>query len=144
MQRNHLPTVLGQVLDEIETDKARAARDEGGFVSHGLRPVDSHRQFDSLITLPGGRCHGPERPASHVFLTDPHPWPWIVWPRVPALLPLDGAGGLGGDVVDHARLSCTSFDDAPRGIAEDAMSKSRARSLPRCGTHPGFAANPHP
>ena len=39
MQRNHVPTRLGQVLDEIETDKARAARDEGGFVSHGLRPL---------------------------------------------------------------------------------------------------------
>jgi hypothetical protein len=40
MQRNHLPAGLGQVLDEVETDKARAARDEGGFVSHGLRPLN--------------------------------------------------------------------------------------------------------
>ena len=35
-----MSTGLGQVLDEIETDEARAARDEGGFVSHGFRPLD--------------------------------------------------------------------------------------------------------
>jgi hypothetical protein len=30
-------------------------------------------------------------------------------------------------------------DDAPRGMREDAMSKSRTELLPRCAMHPGFA-----
>ena len=40
MQRNHVPARLGEVLDEVEADKARAARNEGGLVRHGLRPLD--------------------------------------------------------------------------------------------------------
>ena len=40
MQGNNVPARLREVLDEVETDKARAARDKSGLVWHDLRPLD--------------------------------------------------------------------------------------------------------
>ena len=39
-------------------------------------------------------------------------------------LPLNRAGRLGGDVVDHAVDAAHLVDDAPRGVAEKVVEKS--------------------
>ena len=49
VERDHIPARLGQVLDEVEADEARATRDEGGLVRH-----------DSLLVLANPCEVGPE------------------------------------------------------------------------------------
>src|SRR5215471_3458237 len=61
MQSNHVPSRLREMLDEIETDETRTARDEGGFFSHELpstcyaAPIESYSCRD-------GRAFGPSVP----------------------------------------------------------------------------------
>ena len=73
MQRNHLPAGLGQVLDEVETDKARAARDEGGLVRHGLRPLDYIGNSRALYAAERtGATDRRDQPAMFSLLTRTH------------------------------------------------------------------------
>ena len=49
MQRGHVPAGLGEVLDEVETDKARATRDERGFVRHAYALLFRGRNSEPLM-----------------------------------------------------------------------------------------------
>jgi hypothetical protein len=54
MEGDHIPARLRKVLDEVETDKARAARDESGFVRH-----DYALMFHGGNSERAGQRHGP-------------------------------------------------------------------------------------